>query len=436
MDGEVYDEEESSDEDEAEDLHVIEEIFTLLGNHAARLQTILYDGPLSPVVAAILELPTPSLHRFDVHSHSWRHFNPGGVNWSTPRLHLSSGEKLFHVGVKNVPLNWGDFKGLTSLRLVEVQVEMENGQLVEDFFTVLRSCPDLGSLDLADMGSAREASVESIRRNLARLQPIELSRLRSLKLRKVAPALVLAIALGLRATGVSVLYLHVGPYFLAALPHIDVQLLIKPAFDRALDHSPQSRLYIVQHSHSLRIMNHGSWEMQAPQKASLRLHILMGGDTEGEALDNLYQFLQCSSRLMSVRLEIGLPHSASENASCVARFPTHILDQVVELRLHGNRMNEVLLYLSQTQTQEGSNNERAWPCPRLASLWILYRRWKHIISFLERRYGPHFTSDRTCITPARLPSITFGHKPPRDVLPRIEPFVEESKFRATRLDEE
>ncbi|KAG9024406.1 hypothetical protein FRB95_011551 [Tulasnella sp. JGI-2019a] len=428
VDTEESDDEESDDEDEIDCLREVEEIFTRLSNHTARLRTVLYDGPLSPVVAAVLELPTPSLHYFDVHSHSWRHSNPSEANWSTPPLHLSSGGNLFYVGVKNVPLTWSDFKGLTSLRLVEVQVEMENGRLVEDLLTVLRSCPDLEVLDLEDMGSDREASVESIRHTLARSQPIELPRLWFLKLRKLAPALVLAIALGLRATTVAVLYLHVGPYFLTALPHIDVQQLIKPAFDRALEHSPQSRLYIVQHSHSLRIQNHGSWETPTHRKASFRLHILVEGDTEGNVLDNLYQFLQCSSHPMPVQLEIGLPHSASGNACCIARFPTHILDQVVELRSHGHPMNEVLLYLSQTETQEGSNNEQPWPCPRLASLWILYRRWKYIISFLERRYGPRFAADGTCMTPERLPSITFGHKPPPDILPRIEPFVKELKF--------
>ncbi|KAG9014102.1 hypothetical protein FRB94_014194 [Tulasnella sp. JGI-2019a] len=425
-------------ETKPEDMDEVGDIFKLVHNHAARLQTILYNGSLSPAMAAILHLPTLSLKHISLNS--WSFFNPWGANQSLLPLRLLSPQKLFHVEAQNVPLVWGDFKGLTSLRLVNVKLEEENDRLVEDLLAMLQSCPDLGLLALEDMGlvtrgesagSVNEGLIQGI---LARSSQINLPCLRILKIKNSAPALVLAIVFGVHAAMVSKLHLQVGPYFLSALPDIDTRQLIKPSFDRAFDGGIGSRLYIVQHSHSLRIQSHGdeSWEKQAPREASFELHVIVDEEvTEGEALERLSEFLQLSPHSRPVQLELGLGNSTSENASCMIRFPMHILDQVVDLRLRGNRVHtpEILLYLSRIRTPAGSSSQPTWPCPRLTSIWIHYRKWGRILHFLNDRYGPRSVANGSEMTQARLPTLTFVHyEPTPDVLPRMESFVERWRF--------
>ncbi|KAG8996218.1 hypothetical protein FRB94_008465 [Tulasnella sp. JGI-2019a] len=173
------------------DMEEVEKIFTLVGEHVSRLQTLLYRGSLSPAMAAILQLPTPSLERFS------------GVNQLMLPLHLSLGQKLLHFEAQYVPLVWGDFKGLTSLRLVKVGAEKDKGkgndELMENLLAVLQSCPDLESLSLEDMGSVMDRQStgfldeRSIQRVLARSQRIDLSSLWSLTIIRLAPELALAI---------------------------------------------------------------------------------------------------------------------------------------------------------------------------------------------------------------------------------------------------
>ncbi|KAG9009525.1 hypothetical protein FRB94_014190 [Tulasnella sp. JGI-2019a] len=419
--------------DGEQDYRTVEEIFKFIGDHASRFQTILYSGTLSPTVAVILELPTPSLRRIGIDY--WDHYNSRGLS---QKLSLSPGHQLFHVEAKNVALIWANFKDLTSLRLTEVGMTKENGRLVEDFLAVLQSCPDLELLNLEDtwsvpggekVGSMSEREIQDI---MARSCRVKLPSLRSLTIKNSAPALALAIVFSVNATGVSELHLHVARYFLTALTDINTELLIKPAFDRAFDRNPKSRLYIVQHNHSLRIQNHGdgSWEKQAPRKTSFGLHILVDDEiTEGDALAHLLEFLQCPSPTMPVQLELGFGNAASGNISCMLDFPVNILERVVELRLHGD-LPEVLNYLSQRRIREGSNSEpTSWPCPRLAGIWINCHKWKHIIDFLERRYGPRPGGDRSVTKPERLPRIIFvQYRPNVHVLSRIEPFVERWKF--------
>ncbi|KAG8983016.1 hypothetical protein FRB93_007682 [Tulasnella sp. JGI-2019a] len=394
------------------DMEEVEKIFTLVGEHVSRLQTLLYRGSLSPAMAAILQLPTPSLERFSVSS--WSYYDPQGVNQLMLPLHLSLGQKLLHFEAQYVPLVWGDFKGLTSLRLVKVGAEKDKGkgndELMENLLAVLQSCPDLESLSLEDMGSVMDRQStgfldeRSIQRVLARSQRIDLSSLWSLTIIRLAPELALAI--------------------------LFAEQLIKPAFDRAFDHSSRSRLHIAEHCRSLRILNDEdeSPEDYARRRASFELEMLVvdGEVTEGDALEYIFEFLQYPSCPMPVQLALGYGSSPTSNATCMIRFPAHILDQVVDLRLYGSRAHnpEVLRYLSQTQAQRNSNDELTWPCPRLASLWINHRKWKHILNFLERRYGPRPTADGSAIMQTRLPDITFRTEPSPDVLPRIEPFVE------------
>ncbi|KAG9009526.1 hypothetical protein FRB94_014189 [Tulasnella sp. JGI-2019a] len=420
---------------EIRDVRVVGEIFKLIGNHISRLQTIIYSGALSSTVATVLELPTPSLKHF--HINSWNYYDPWGASQSMLPLRLSSGQKLLHVEAQNTPLIWSDFKGLTSLHLVKVEVEKDNDRLVEDLFVVLQSCPDLASLALdgigpvADEGNAGSPDERSMQGILTCSRQIDLPSLWSLNIKNSAPALVLAIVFSVHATRVSNLHLQVGRYFLAALPDINAAQLIKPAFDRALNPCPETRLYIIQYSHSLKIQNYGdeSWEKQPPRNASFEFHVILDKEvTEGDALERLSEFLQYSSRSIPVQLELGFGLAASENASCMIRFPVHILDQVVELRLNGNRNHtpEILYYLSQTRTQKGSNYKPTWICPRLASIWINYRKWKHIVTFLERRYSPHPAADDNFMAPARLQSITFVQSElPPDVPSQIRPFVEQ-----------
>ncbi|KAG9009507.1 hypothetical protein FRB94_014209 [Tulasnella sp. JGI-2019a] len=111
-------------------------------------------------------------------------------------------------------------------------------------------------------------------------------------------------------------------------------------------------------------------------------------------------------------------------------FPVHILDRVVEIRLHGNRAHnsEILLYPSLPQTQKGSNAEPIYPCPQLTGIWFHHRKWKHILNFLDRRYGSRPTADGGETMRTRLPAITFQYKPTADVLPRIEQFVKHWEF--------
>ncbi|KAG9028788.1 hypothetical protein FRB95_006068 [Tulasnella sp. JGI-2019a] len=415
------------------DMGEVGEIFTLVGDHASRLQTMLYSGSLCPAVAAVLELPTPSLKHLDVYS--WDYYDPQGTSMSKLPLRLLSGQKLFYVKVQNVPLIWGEFKGLTSLHLIKAGEARENGGLVEDVLSVLQSCPDLQSLTLENMGSANgglnagspdERLIQDV---LARSRQIDLSSLWSLIIKNSAPSLILAIVFSIHAMGVTNLHLEVGRYFLTALPDITAGQLIRPAFDRSFGHGPESRLHIVQHCHSLQIQNHGheSWEKQSPRKASFELQITAdGGATEEEALENLYEFLECSSRPMPVQLELGFRRSPSENASCMIGFPVYILDQVVELRLNGSRTHtsEILLHLSRKQTWEGSDPEPIYPCPRLSRVWICTRKWKQVLNFLESRYGPRPGPGGSVVKPACLPHITFvQYGPTPDVLPRITPFV-------------
>ncbi|KAG9033041.1 hypothetical protein FRB95_000626 [Tulasnella sp. JGI-2019a] len=425
--------EEYSSEMESEDMDEVEDIITLVRDHATRLQTILHSGFLSPAMTALLQLPTPSLKRFSLNSsHRW-------ANQLMPPLSLSSAQELLHVEAQNIPVIWSEFKGLISLQLVNVRVEKENDQLADDLLVVLQSCPDLELLVLGGIGSSMEGEgaglmeERSIQRIMARSQRIDLSSLWSLTIKNLAPVLVLTIVFGVCAPGISELHLEVGQYFLTALPDINATQLIKPAFDRALDCGPESRLYIVQYSHSLRIQNRGdeSWEEQMPKNVSFKLYIHVNEEvTEGEALEHLSEFLQYSSRPISVQLELGLGNSFSENASCMISFPVYILDRVVEIRLHGNRAHnsEILLYLSLPQTYKGSNTEPTYPCSQLTGLWIRHRKWKHILNFLDRRYGPRPTADEGEMIRARLPAITFQYEPTADVLPRIEQFVERWKF--------
>ncbi|KAG9014103.1 hypothetical protein FRB94_014195 [Tulasnella sp. JGI-2019a] len=417
-----------------EDMDEVGDIFKLVHNHAARLQTVLYNGSLSPAMAAILQLPTLSLKHISLNS--WNFFNPWEANQLLLPLRLLSTQKLFHVEAQNAPLVWGDFKGLTSLRLVNVKLEEENDRLVEDLLAMLQSCPDLELLALEDMGlvtrgeSAGSVDERLIRDILARSSQIDLPCLRILKIRNSAPALVLAIIFGVHATRVLELHLQVGPYFLSALPDIDAGQLIRPSFDRAFDDGIGPRLYIVQHSHSVRIQSHGdeSWEKQAPRKTSFELHVIVDEEViEGEALERLSEFLQLSPHSRPVQLELGLGNSKSENTICMTHFPVHILDQVIELRLRGNRVHTsgILLYLS---TLAGSNNQPTWPCPRLTSIWICYRKWNRILYFLNDRYGPRSAADGSGITQA-LSTLTFvQYEPTPDLLLRVELFVERWRF--------
>ncbi|KAG9028804.1 hypothetical protein FRB95_006084 [Tulasnella sp. JGI-2019a] len=239
-------------------------------------------------MSAILQLPTPSLKRFSLDSPDpW-------TSHSMPSLHLSSAQKLLHVEARNMPLIWGEFKGLILLRLVSVEVGTGGDRLAENLLVVLKSCLDLELLVLGDMGSSMEregaelVDERSIQRILARSQWIDLPSLRSLTIKNLAPAVVLGIVFGVCAPGVSELHLEVYQYFLTALPDINATQLIKPAFDRAFDRGPKSRLYIVQYSRSLMIQNHGdeSWEQQMPRDVSFELHIHVNEEvTEGDALE-------------------------------------------------------------------------------------------------------------------------------------------------------
>ncbi|KAG9024404.1 hypothetical protein FRB95_011549 [Tulasnella sp. JGI-2019a] len=388
------------------DLGLVGEAFDLVGTHAWRWRTVIYDGILTPTIAAILQLPSPALHSFTLMG--WNTIAHRGQTSGIEPLDLSSGKHLLHVNVSHARLTWHQLKGLRTLCLDGIE---RGGPTAEGLLEIMRSCPDLETLKLCRIGDQGLPGQMALVNRLRSSPLIVLPSLQCLHFRGCDLNLVLAFALGTSAAGGLELQLDVNWFFLKLLPDFDSIRSIGPAFDSIIAHG--AHLYITQTSRSLTLQS--DWDPLSKRDASRAMTFY--NENHEETSRHIFDFIQFPARPVPVHLEIG--NDPSGHASPMMRFPPAILDHLVDLRLCCSAIttHQILAYLS--QPSRGLHDiDGSWPCPQLATLWLqnLGENWDGIIAFLDGRYGERWSET----APVPLQTLMLGQSyPPQEVLARI-----------------